>query len=147
MSEQATPVDIARCGHIALFLRERLEERGWGIPDLAKAVGLSRTNTTPYSWLKGTSAPQAATRDKLAALFGVAAHTFAPRGPDGEPELFDEPEEQLPVKIIQAPPTEVLSFAADSHGQARIRVDVTLPVDKAMSLLRLLMDAGVVLGG
>jgi len=32
-----TPADIARCGHIILFLREQLEHRGWTVRDLSLA--------------------------------------------------------------------------------------------------------------
>lgn len=41
---------------------------------------------------------------------------------------------------------EVLSFVAMDDGSARVRVDVTLPVAQGAPLLRLLLDAGLMLG-
>lgn len=39
---------------------------------------------------------------------------------------------------------EVLAFTANNAGEARIRLDVTLPMAAATPLLRMLLDAGLV---
>jgi hypothetical protein len=41
---------------------------------------------------------------------------------------------------------DVLGFSVGTDGMARLRLDVTLPLDQAAPLLRVLLDAGVVLG-
>jgi hypothetical protein len=48
-----------------------------------------------------------------------------------------------PKQAAKAP--DVLMFNVSPDGEARLRLDVTLPIDKAMPLVRLLFDAGVVI--
>jgi transcriptional regulator with XRE-family HTH domain len=143
---------VARCGHIVVFLRNQMAKRQWSIQNLAEALGLPRNSTSPYPWIKGTSAPGATMRHKLAELFEVPVATFMARDP-GEhlpvhaPGTFTPPgpvgkmlhELQRPVK-----PTEVLAFSVSADGIARIRLDVSLPLATATPLLRMLLDAGLV---
>jgi hypothetical protein len=39
---------------------------------------------------------------------------------------------------------EVLHFAVLTDGTARLRMDVTLPAERGVGLLRLLLDAGMI---
>jgi transcriptional regulator with XRE-family HTH domain len=138
-----TPADIARCGHIIVFLREQLERRGWTVRDLSLALALAPESTTAYAWLRGTSAPGPTLRNKLSALFNVSPEMFLPKARDER-----VPPAEAPVKISRTLPAasarhEVLSFTVGSDGNARIRLDATMPLASATPLLRMLLDAGL----
>jgi transcriptional regulator with XRE-family HTH domain len=161
VAARITPEDVARNGHVVVFLRREMEARQWGVADLVKALGLPHGSTTIYPWLKGTGTPGPAMRLKLGEVFKVPAATFEPR----------DPGEHLPVHApgtfgavgkmmeqIQRPltspnaahavkvgaPRDVLSFNVGANGIARIRLDIELPLVNATPLLRMLLDAGLV---
>jgi hypothetical protein len=88
-------------------------------------------------------------RPILAKLFGVPAAALTAR------------EDGAPVKtvntgaVVLAAPQgrpqvaragDVLSFSVSATGEARIRLDVALPLETAKPLLRMLLDAGIVFG-
>jgi hypothetical protein len=51
-----------------------------------------------------------------------------------------------PLRTPQAGPTRpVLQFEVDGDGLARIRLDVSLPSADAVPLLRMLLDAGMIM--
>jgi hypothetical protein len=58
--------------------------------------------------------------------------------------------EAVPLRIEGSPPARiasgspVLSFTVNEDGNARIRLDASMPYDKAVPLLRLLLDAGMI---
>lgn len=139
----ATALELARYGHIAAFLRQQMEERGLKRPvDLNQLLGLDRGNTLAHKWLNGFGAPTKKNRALLAKKFGTQADFFLPR-------TGKAPTEQLPVVrqvAASARVPEVLSFAVQADGTARIRLDVTLPIEQGAPLLRMLLDAGLVIG-
>ena len=52
--------------------------------------------------------------------------------------------------LIPAPvprPADVLGFQVTSDGMSRVRLDVSLPVQRGAALLRMLLDHGLVLTG
>lgn len=139
----ATALELARYGHIAAFLREQMEERGLKRPvDLNQLLGIDRDNTLSHKWLNGFGAPSPKHRALLARKLGTEAEFFLPR-------TGEAPAERLPVVRQVAAPArvpEVLSFAVQADGTARIRLDVTLPIEQGAPLLRMLLDAGLVIG-
>jgi transcriptional regulator with XRE-family HTH domain len=113
-------------------LRAQMTARGWSVGDLAAALGLPRTSTTPYSWLSGNSMPRTEMRLKLAELFTNGA----------APPVI--------TKDVRAPtikrgplPSDLLSFIVNTDGTATISLEATLPIDQALPLLRTLINAGV----
>jgi transcriptional regulator with XRE-family HTH domain len=151
-TQQATPLQIARNGHIAILIRRQLEERQWSIPDLHERIGLSRASATAYHWLASAGAPGPKYVRKLAKLLGVPETEFAPRELDREqlPAVLAAPGYPTvgPSKpAVRSPPPsgDVLGFTVGSDGMARLRVDVRLPLEAAAPLLRLLLDAGIVM--
>jgi hypothetical protein len=151
---KVTPEDVARNGHVVVFLRREMEARQWGVVDLVKALGLPHGSTTVYPWLKGTGTPGTKMRARLGKVFEVAPETFSARDPD---EHLPGPVGKMLVEIQRPltspnaahavkvnPPRDVLSFNVDSAGNARIRFDVSMPLVKATPLLRMLLDAGIV---
>jgi transcriptional regulator with XRE-family HTH domain len=139
-----TPFQIARFGHIAVLLRTEMEKRKWNGGDLSQAIGLDRDSTRIYPWLKGTGAPGPNLRPKIAKVLGVEESELMGRNVSAK---FDLPPRVAPLAAIATTKTgDVLAFNVASDGMARIRLDVTLPVDEATPLLRMLLDAGFVLG-
>lgn len=143
-----TPDQLARYGHIAAFLREEMAKREWTASHLTQALELAPTSTTVYTWLRGSGAPHPNMRARLAALFAVHESTFMGLEIEG-PVKASAPAAPAPRKT-PAPPVratqDVLSFSVDANGQARIRLDATLPLAVAAPLLRMLLDAGIVFG-
>lgn len=151
-----TPEDIARNGHVVVFLRREMEARQWGVADLVKALDLPRGSTTVYPWIKGIGTPGPAMRRKLGEVFKVAPETFSARDPGEHPpgpvgkmlveiqRPLTSPNAAHAVRVNQPAPRDVLSFNVGANGIARIRLDIELPLVNATPLLRMLLDAGLV---
>ena len=137
----ATPEQIARFGHIAVALRSFLDQKGWGPSNLNSAMGKARGNTGIYAILSGKAAPGSVMRAKLSKATGIPEEQFFPK------ELDD----LVPVRTAKrsyirgdVTKTDVLSFVVSNDGNVRIQLDATLPVESAMPLLQMLLDAGLV---
>lgn len=141
-----TPDQLARFGHIAAFLREEMAKREWSSARFNEALGLSPNSTTVYTWLRGSGAPNPEMRAKLAALFAVHESTFEGRAIEGPVKASAAPVVTTPARSRLGAPQDVLSFSVDVNGQARLRLDATLPLAVAAPLLRMLLDAGIVFG-
>jgi transcriptional regulator with XRE-family HTH domain len=150
----ATAYEIARNGHIAALIRSELAKRQWTVADLCRAMGLDSKSTSVYPWIKGTSAPGANFRRMLVKAFGVEESELMPREVDAAPT----PSALVPVSKVRVPPValaaarslaatgDLLAFTVGPDGTARLRLDVTLPTEQAVPLLRILLDAGFVAG-
>jgi hypothetical protein len=114
-------------------LRTEMTNRGWSVGDLSEALGLPRKSTTPYGWLSGNSLPREPMRSKLIALFANGAAL---------PTTTTDVKPKLGVLI-----SDVLSFVVNTNGTATIKFEAMLTVDQALSLLRTLIDAGVLMKG
>jgi transcriptional regulator with XRE-family HTH domain len=140
-----TPDQLARYGHIAAFLREEMAKREWTASHLTQALELAPTSTTVYTWLRGSGAPHPNMRARLAALFAVHESTFMAREIAGPVKATAAPVVTAPARPVRAT-QDVLSFSVDANGQARLRLEATLPLAVAAPLLRMLLDAGIVFG-
>lgn len=157
-----TPVQIARYGHIAARLREFLAASKMAVPELNVMMGLPRGNNAAYPWINGKGSPSPQMRAKLSVVTGIAEDDLTPRDIDPpvrivratrlDPTRAVPPEawgQRPPAKAVDVVPPDdhALAFTVTRTGQARIKLDVTMPLDKATPLLRLLLDAGVVVTG
>ena len=144
--KKATAEPLARYGHIAAGLRAFLKARKWAIGDLNQAMGNERGHTGVYIWLNARGAPMKENRQKLAEVTGIPEIELMARSvkTTAKPPAVIE----RAVAIASAPTKrqEVLSFSVDDEGRARIRLDVAMPVEDATPLLRMLLDAGLVMG-
>jgi transcriptional regulator with XRE-family HTH domain len=137
----ATPLEIARYGHVAALLRAELEKRQWTPRQFNEAMGEAQGHSSIYKWLAAKAAPSQPTAKKIGKVLGIpwlqllkaedatpgTALTLAPeRGP-------------APVR-----PVELLHFSVLNDGTTRLRLDMTAPADRGVALLRLLIDAGMV---
>jgi transcriptional regulator with XRE-family HTH domain len=124
-------------GHIAARLRAFLQEKQWTVRQLNEALGLQREYSGVYNWLNAKGPPGKKAATKLAKLLGVPIAELRPHRGGGVPP----PSLPVPVRTLPATrPADVLSFNVQADGEARIRLDVTLPVSRATPLLRLLLD-------
>lgn len=132
---KATPADIVANGEFATRLRAMLQTRGWTVPDLNVAIGKARKYSPPHVWLAGKGQPAGANRAKVLQLLA---------GTEGGDKTVVPVVAAAgrPAATVRAP--EALAFTVGTDGTARIRLDVILPVERAMPLLRLLLDAHVV---
>jgi hypothetical protein len=122
---RATAVQLASNATFAGQLRALLKQRGWKITDLSEAIGKERSYSPPRAWIAGRSLPVGA---NLLAVQKLLAGVTGPAPP-------------TPVITAGGNP---LSFVVSGDGTARIRLDVLLPIERAMPLLRLLLDAHIV---
>jgi transcriptional regulator with XRE-family HTH domain len=144
-AEPATPEQILMFGHIATALRKIIDDRGWKAGDFNQAMGLKRSNTAIYQFLNGKMAPGPEARIKISKMFGIPIEQLTPQ------RLSDKPSAIVTYKPSKSPiianynrPSDVLSFAVTADGNARLKLDVVLSLDKATPLLRMLLDAGLV---
>lgn len=142
----ATQTQIAIFGHIAGALRQKMAERGMTVPDLQKAIGMPRTSPGVYTWLAAKGGPSEENRKRLSKALGIPEADLIPR--TDETAKIGRPRGSTTIAPRTADsfkprPSDVLSFAMNDEGQARIKVDVTLAADRALPLLRTLMDAGI----
>jgi hypothetical protein len=150
--EPATPGQIAMFGHIAARLRQVMDERDWKVRDLNVAMDRAETQSDPYVWLAAKGAPSPKMRDRLAKVLKIPVADLMPRDDSTVPMKAERVPRAAPPPRAEtiAPPhppsRDVLNFSINHEGQARIRLDVTMPALKGAGLLRILMDAGLTLG-
>ena len=135
----ASPYQILQFGHTATALRKVIESKGWTMAELVRQIGFTKSHSGVYAWVNGTSQIPEIHREKLSKITGIPISELTPRDPENVPAVYSFP---------KATPTtrtgDVLAFTVASDGNARIKLDVSLPVDRAMPLLRMLLDAGLV---
>jgi hypothetical protein len=142
---QATPLEIAKYGHIAARLRGLLDAGEWTIPMLSRAAGL-KTAYAAWPWVYARAAPNNEAAAKLAKAIGCRARDLARKEVTDLAAIpADEPgHESTPVTT---PPEPVFSFVVRSDGTVRLKLDTVLPLESAKPLLRMLFDAGDLLPG
>lgn len=143
-----TPEEVAKHGHIAAAIRKWLADHDARYPDLARELGWKniRHLSQIYKWGGAKQAPGPMFRGKLAKVLGVEEDYLLPRK-DGETRLPPVPNIPTAHPTYRKPDGgPVLQFAVAADGEARIRFDITLPIAQAMPLLRVLLDAGLLIG-
>ena len=137
MAKQPNPAYL----HIATFLRAELNARQWSVSDLHEHLGLPRTSTRAYPYLNATSAPSTEMIDLLVQLFDCKPEMLMSK----EPVDYHESNVVVPFK----PRNEgklPLSFTVNpDYETASLKLDVTLPIDQASALLRMLLDSNIVM--
>lgn len=134
-----TPEQITKFGHIAIALRKYLTKHNMKKAELARAIdGFSSAQV--YNCINGKHAPGPELRQRLSQATGIpeselmkketTAIAVIPKGPVGK-------------MLDQLQRNDVLSFSVNGNGEARIKLDVTLPLEQAKPLFRLLLDTGV----
>ena len=143
----ATRAEVARYGHVAAALRAALKQRGWDIADFAEAIGRARSYSPARKWLSAKSAPRAKMRPIVAKATGIPEGRLVPRRP-GEDDL---PVTTAPMLALEGPaappparPVLVFNVLEDASVELELR-KVRLPIEEGSALLRMLLDAGVVL--
>ena len=137
----ATPQQVAMYGHIAVALREWMNQNKVSIRELNDRIGLKETNTAIYNWLNCKAAPGHATRAFIVKATGIPESDLLPRSMVPSPRIA--------IAATLAPSArsktqDVLGFNVDSDGMATITLHARLPLDTATPLLRMILDAGVV---
>lgn len=146
----ATAEQILRYGQVAAVLREAMDRKGLSQGDIAQRLNTS--NSTVSTWLAAKSAPSQAFRLRLASILDVDAaaldwrtyHTAPPAGATDRPQRLLPGPRPPPDAPSAHKPIDVLQFSVTDDGQAVIRLNARLPIEKAAALLRLLLDAGLV---
>jgi hypothetical protein len=139
----ATAREIAMYGHIATAIRKAMEAKGFGPGDLNQAMGRERGHTGLYQWINAKGGPGPEIRGKLAKVLGVPAASLERRAVGEEPGTAMVRLPSPGTSAVSRVP-EVLHFAVLTDGTARLRLDATLPVERGVALLRLLLDAGMI---
>jgi hypothetical protein len=142
MKVPLTPEEVIKFGEIATSLREWCRANGKNARDINRIIGKNPSYSSGYQYLNGKLAPSPYYRALLSQGTGI-------------------PESKLMVKklttavvttsppvnpTVNSKPTDVLSFTVSNNGEARIKLDVTLPIDSAAALFRMILDAGIVMG-
>jgi hypothetical protein len=122
---------------------------GWKPADLNRAIGRPRGAPHVYAYINAKGAPRADARKLIAKALGIPEAQLMRRRVNGpQVEVAAEPVLRIegPLRTPQAGPTRpVLQFEVDGDGLARIRLDVSLPSADAVPLLRMLLDAGMIM--
>jgi hypothetical protein len=150
-----TPAQIAQLGHVAKLIRDELERRKWKVSDLHRAIGEDVKSTRAYAWINCRSMITDKFRPRVAKALGLNQEDLMPRALSQE--VIPAPVSDAKLRAVQmaqgaparalAVAGDVLAFNVNSEGNARLRLDVTLPLVTAAPLLRMLLDAGIVMGG
>jgi len=137
MKEQ-TPEQIMKYGGVATALREWCERNNKTAKDINLIIGKDMGYSAGYIWLNGKGAPGPKTIKLLSKGTGIPEAQLMRRNTMNEVET-------IPAKINSNPP--VFSFTVNDNGEARIKLDVTLPIQQAVPLFRMILDAGVIVNG
>ena len=136
-----TPEQIIAYGEVATSLREWCKTNGKRAQDINAIVGKPASYSAGFQWLNGKVAPSKYNRVLLAKATGIPEEKLAKR------KSFDQVTiEKPPTTKFVSKTSDILSFTVTDTGEARIKLDVTLPMQSAVPLFRLILDAGVVMG-
>lgn len=137
----ATAKQMAMFGHIATSLREWMERENVSVKEFNTRLGVNAANTGLYNFLNCKAAPGATLRARLVAATGIPESELLPRshGQSLAVATVKPPLAATPVKA-----RDVLTFNVDSDSMATIVLHARLPLESAMPLLRMILDAGVV---
>jgi hypothetical protein len=139
LASPATPDKIARHGHTAAALRAYFKRTGESIGDFNIKMGMNRGSANIYQWMNCKLGMSRKMARKVSKITGIPVEDLTPRA------LNTKVESKALVVIKDPIRREVLSFAVLQDGEARIKLDISLPLKSATPLLRLLLDAGLVL--
>lgn len=167
----ATPEQVARFGHIAIFLRRYFTETGMGLGDFNEHVLLTRRSATAVSsWRNAKMAPGRGLARQIENTLKVPRGFFSPADIEApapeQPTTYAVPASWMPnprpgslaaavgpQKMLPPPQPSVepprpatrplVSFHLNDDGTARLTVDVTLDTKRATSLFRVLLEAGL----
>jgi transcriptional regulator with XRE-family HTH domain len=137
---RATPDQIVRNGHISILIKTYLQREGIKPPDLSQKLGMDRHRSNVYLWLAGKVAPAGKTRIKLAKILNVPEEQLMPNTSNIAVITAPGRQELLPKEFK---PREVLGFSVNSNGEATINLNVTMPLDQAQALFRIILDANL----
>jgi hypothetical protein len=140
--KSASAIQITRFGHVASLLRSEMDKRKWTVSDMNRAMGLPRGHVGVYKWLSSKGAPAEINARKLGKILNLPWEQFL--GNFNEAPITRTMPGQA---LVPSPPrrNEVLSFNVADNGESRIRLDITLPTERGVALLRILLDAGMVM--
>jgi hypothetical protein len=142
--------ELARYGHVAAAISGAMQAKGLTAASLGRLINPTSTNPAaiPHPWINGKGAPSRNARAKVAKVLGLAADAITPLPPDATPAEAAAVHAGVPalaMAAVKARTPDVLTFTVEAGGMARLRLDVTLPVAAAVPLLRMILDAGLVL--
>jgi hypothetical protein len=136
-----TPEQVIVFGEIATSLREWCKTNDKSAKDINKIIGKGASYSAGFQWLNGKGAPSKYNRILLAKATGIPEEKLTKR------KSFDQVTiEKPPTTKFVSKTSDILSFTVTDTGEARIKLDVTLPMQSAVPLFRLILDAGVVMG-
>lgn len=152
----ATPADVARYGDAAAAIRAAMDKNNLTVPALSKRLGMAATNSSVYLWVAAKGSPGSKYRKKLAEALGIPIAALVPKG--GVDAVGHSKGARAAAKPGAAlerpapaprPPTvparrPAFSFTVAEDGEARIQFDVSMPVEQAWPLVRLLADHGLI---
>lgn len=135
---KTTPEQIARFGHIAIALRGYMDRSGKTPKEINIALGREVHNPGIYLWCKGKQAPPSHIVEQLSRLTGISEIDLTPKQLNGTGKsLIVIEKKQREVKSVRP----VMTIGED--GQANIALNVTLPIDQASDLLKLIVEWGL----
>lgn len=136
-----TPLQAQMFGHVAAALRQAVKAKGWTPGDFNEALGIKRTNTAIYGWLRGTVCPGPTQRERIAQVTGLPEAALKPRQPGAGPGAAQEAPQALvihptankrgrppgPVTALVATAAQAPSFTFTLEGtEGPVTVQVTL---------------------
>ena len=136
IKSKPTPEQVITLGPIAARLRAVMAQNDWGVPDFNEAIGKKRGNAVTYRWVRGTQAPSQIQRELISRKLGIPIADLTPRGET----VFAAPMRAAGGIAKAVVRDDMLSYRMNGDGQARIQLDVTLPVEAAMALMHVLME-------
>jgi transcriptional regulator with XRE-family HTH domain len=127
--------------HIAALIKTTMTERNWKMTDLNKAIGFDADSTSAYSWLNG-GMPSAKNKVKLAQALNIPIEEFYPKSSQAL-IVTTKKSPTITKRIVQPQATNPLTFTVSLDGNARILLDIKLPLEEATELLQALMVYGL----
>jgi len=139
-----TPEQIIVFGEIAASLREWCKTNKKTARDINAIVGKPASYSAGFQWLNGKGAPSKYNRVLLSKATGISEAKLM-RREYSEDVTIEKPIIQNVVSAFPGKIADVMSFTVNNNGEARIKLDVTLPIDQAMPLFRIILDTGILM--
>lgn len=143
----ATPLELAQYGHFAALLRKFMTEKDMTPPQLMEAIGAPHGAAQIYKWIAGTGAPGPQYAAKISKLTGIPVDEIRKRkvnkrSYDSVASVANAISNVTAIKS-RAHNSDVLQFQITTENEARIRLDMTMPVEQGIKMLQVVLNAGL----
>lgn len=120
-----------------------MKDNDWNPPRLIKEIGAPDGAAQVYKWMQGKGAPGVKYGARVAKILGIPIEEVRRKSVKEELPSVVSAISSITALKGRAHSSDVLQFQITTENEARIRLDLTLPVDQGIKMLQVILGAGM----